>query len=320
MRPMSKKKFPELYNGLICLDKPKGITSHDAIVKVRRILGQKSVGHCGTLDPLASGLLLLILGQGTKLSPYLLNGDKGYRVTAQFGITTDTLDVTGKILEESSSVLSVENIKKAFLELPENLELPVPMFSAVKVGGKKLYKEAHKGRTVETPIKSMHFYDKEILDVSPDKLSFQVKCSKGGYIRSLVHELGKILGSGAVVAELRRTWSAPYEIHQAMDIDSLESAVASDELPLMQGFSSMADMLPSWHQITVTGRDESLLLSGQIPHDLFRLLIPEQRKINQNGQIQNIKVVSGSRGGALVSILQAKPNAPVSICRVFPAI
>ncbi|MEK7358385.1 MAG: tRNA pseudouridine(55) synthase TruB, partial [Bdellovibrionota bacterium] len=149
-------------NGLLLIDKPVGITSHDVVGRARRILGMRGIGHAGTLDPLASGLLVLLIGEATKVSDYILNGDKSYELKARLGITTDSMDMTGIVTREAAVTATSDEVRSAALALQGKLTLKVPVHSAVKVDGKKLYEYAHKGETPDVvPDREMSFYDIE---------------------------------------------------------------------------------------------------------------------------------------------------------------
>ena len=294
------------------IDKPEGITSHDVVARVRRILGTKEVGHTGTLDPFATGLMVLLIGQATKLSDYLRDGDKGYRVEVKLGLETDSLDRTGQIQQSLEVHLSSDKIKKAILAAQGELELPVPMFSAVKIKGKKLYQYAREGAEILVPIKSMNFYSVKIIDISPDSFIAEVSCSKGSYIRAWAKYIGELLGVPATAMELRRTHSSHFQ---------LDSAVTLEQLETSSGFSGcfltpLVKALPDWKTVTVGGKDLKLLKSGQISHDVQRRLVFEQKTAQKNGKILGIKVISGE-SGELLSLLEASPNHKLKVKRVF---
>lgn len=261
------------FHGLLLVDKPSGISSHDVVARLRRILGTKSVGHSGTLDPMASGLMACLINEGTKLSQYILEGDKGYRVRAQFGIRTDTLDVTGQTLETKPVDLSRERILQEALKLQGEMELEVPIYSAVKVQGKKLYEYAREGENeaVVIPKKIMKFWDVTPVEIGPDWAEFDIKCSKGSYIRTWVDLLGKALGCGGAMSALRRTWSSPYHLPQAQTLEAIEAAVKGDGQS--SAFVPMESALPQVKRIRVRGQDRVLLGNGQISHDLRSQLI-----------------------------------------------
>lgn len=259
------------FHGLLLVDKPSGISSHDVVARVRRIMGTKAVGHSGTLDPLASGLMVCLINEGTKLSQYILEGDKGYRVRAQFGISTDTLDTTGTVLETRPVDLSEERILAEVAKLQGEFELPVPIYSAIKVQGKKLYEYARQEQEVTIPMKQMKFWDVTQVGVGQDWAEFDIKCSKGSYIRTWVDLLGKALGCGAAMSSLRRTWSSPYLLEGAQTLETIEKTVKEGERG--SAFVNMDRALPMAKRVRVKGQDQVLLGNGQISHGLRTQLI-----------------------------------------------
>lgn len=208
---------------LLLIDKPLNWTSFDVVAKTRNALGIKKVGHAGTLDPLATGLLILCLGKATKLAERVQATEKEYTGTIRFGATTPTEDAEGE--EENLlpySHLTAETIRAAAESfLGESLQLP-PMFSARKVGGQRLYKLARQGKDVERPAKPMTIYDIEIGKIELPHTDFRVVCSKGTYIRSLARDIGAQLGTGAYLAGLRRTRSGSFSVEAAASIEEVQ--------------------------------------------------------------------------------------------------
>ncbi len=316
---MTSKEF----HGLVLVDKPSGITSHDVVAKLRRILGTKSIGHSGTLDPLASGLMVCLVNEGTKLSQYILEGDKAYRVRAQFGLRTDTLDTTGQTLETFPMELGLERLQQAMRELEGEFEFPVPIFSAIKIQGKKLYDYAREEKAVEIPFKKMRFYDIRLLAVEEGWADFEIKCSKGSYIRTWVDELGKKLGGGAAMSALRRIWSSPYAIDQALTFEKLEQQMErqrQQELasPLAafgaEGFVSLEQALPQVKKIRIKGQDRVLLKNGQISHDLRVQLIASYKMEEVPFFVQ----VMSQETGQLLALVGLEPQKGFVLRRVFP--
>lgn len=302
-------------NGLLLVDKPTDCTSHDVVARARRIFKMRSIGHSGTLDPLASGLMVLLLGEGTKLSDYILSENKRYRLKLKLGLTTDTLDVTGTTLTQVTEPFTftedvVVNIIRE--QLTGTLQLPVPMYSAVKIQGQKLYEYARKNESVEAPIKVMTFFDIELISFNGVEAEVELSCSKGSYIRAWVHELGQKLGCGAVMTELRRLRSEPFSIENAVRLETLEDP---QDLSNLEAFVSMAEALPTWKAVRVMGREESLLRNGQIAKDLAARLILEQKQAVNSGKTVGIRVLdSNSR---LLALLEATPDKGLKIRRVF---
>ena len=212
-----------MYHGVLLLDKPEKMTSHDLVQKVRRLFKQKKVGHCGTLDPSAEGLMVLTLGKACKLSQYLLEGDKTYDLTVQLGLVTDTLDREGRILENRPVCESPQKIRQTVQKCLGDLYLPIPQFSAKKFKGKKLYEYARAGEAVPIIKKNMHFYNLEIQSMSSDQVSCRLSCSKGSYIRSWAEYLGQQLETGGCLIRLKRIESRPYHLNQSILLQDLSA-------------------------------------------------------------------------------------------------
>lgn len=301
-----------MFHGLVLVDKPSGITSHDLVGKVRKIFGTKAVGHSGTLDPLASGLMVLLVNEATKLSQYILEQDKGYILRAKLGLSTDSFDITGKIVEESATnIPNSEIIRAQVQKLQGSLMLPVPSFSAVKIDGKKLYEYARQGQNIEVPIREMHFHAVKLLELESNALSAEILCSKGTYIRAWVQALGQDLGCGAVLTELRRTFSAPFKLDQAVKLEELEVLV-EDKNFYQSCFVPMEAAMAQTKVLRVKGQDEVMLGNGLISHDLRSRLIysfqPESDQV--------IRILS-QESGLLLALIGLEPGKGFSIRRVF---
>lgn len=217
----------EEVNGIIIINKPKGYTSHDVVAKVKKILNVKKVGHTGTLDPNATGVLPLLLNQGTKLSKYLIEHDKEYEVTLKLGLQTDTADGEGKILKEEQVYWNeinskLEDVLNSFIG--KQKQIP-PMYSAIKIKGKKLYEYARNGQTVEIEPREIEIYEIKLRKVKKEKnqMIFQVACSKGTYIRSLCEDIAKKLGTIGYMEELNRTKVGSFSIKDAITMEELEN-------------------------------------------------------------------------------------------------
>lgn len=263
------------FHGLLLVNKEPGGTSHDVVAQARRILNTRSVGHSGTLDPMAGGLMVLLVGEGTKLSNYILEGNKSYRAVAKFGITTDTLDVTGEIRQTRPVTVTPEQIRQAALELQGEFEWEVPIYSAVKVQGQRLHQYARNGEDVVQPKKIMKFWDIGVVSVTDEFLEVDITCSKGSYIRTWIQQLGERLGCGAAMSSLTRTGSVPYSLDRASTLTQIgEAWKAGGELA---AFVPMDRALPAVKKIRVKGPDQALLLNGQISHDLRSMLISQVR-------------------------------------------
>ncbi|MCB0411760.1 MAG: tRNA pseudouridine(55) synthase TruB [Bdellovibrionales bacterium] len=315
----AKKSPGSDLHGLLLVDKPVDWSSHDVVSKVRRLLGISAVGHCGTLDPFASGLLVLLLGQGTKISDYILTQDKSYIVDVLLGKTTDTLDRTGEALSESAVSLSREEVETAVLDLQGEMQIPVPSFSAVKVKGRKLYSYARSDQPVEKPIKVMNFYNLQLLEFDGDKrLKVRMCCSKGSYIRSWASLLGDKLGVGALAEELRRTESQPFRVHDAIGIGSLERwahSEKSDVEELGKSYIPLSQSLPFMRRLTASLRDEKLFSNGQISRDLGGRLVGDIRESQKSGESQVVQICGAN--GSLVGLVEIQPERGARIRRVF---
>lgn len=306
-------------NGLLLIDKPTGLTSHDVVHQVRRTLGIRGIGHAGTLDPLASGLLILLIGEATKVSDYLLNGDKGYEVKVKLGVSTDSMDVTGVVTSERPVECSEARIVEAAMKLQGDLDLEVPVHSAVKVDGKRLYEFAHKGERPESvPVRTMRFFGVEVVEAGSDFARVRMRCSKGSFIRAWVNRMGEDLGCGGAVAELRRLQSEPFEVSQSIGLEELqakwEARTERHGRVLGPAWIPLAESLPHFRRIDVTGQDETLLRNGQISKGVQARLL----QFIQIGQesVPGVRVVSSDTDD-LVAILLAEPGQFYKIKRVF---
>jgi len=219
------------FDGFLIMDKPQGWTSHQLVQKIRKTLGVKKVGHAGTLDPFATGLLILCLGKATKLSSLLASENKGYIGVMKLGMETDTYDLHGKIVRKAEDFhVSEGEIKKVFSSFTGMLRQSPPIFSAVKFKGKPLYYWARKGIHVEPKQREVYIHKLELKQMEGEHVTFEVFCSKGTYVRSLVHDIGKRLGVGAVLVELRRIKSGNFHIYDAISIEEFLSLVARKEI------------------------------------------------------------------------------------------
>lgn len=210
------------WDGAVLIDKPAGPTSHDVVDAVRRQFGLKKVGHCGTLDPAATGLLILVLGRGTKLSEKLMSDDKVYEGSAKFGETTDSYDADGELVASLPvPPMTLEELNQAAAAFQgDQMQLP-PMVSAVKIKGVPLYKLARRGVEVERKPRLIHVYSFRFTSYAEPLGWFRVACTKGTYVRALVHELGRKTGPGAHLASLRRVRSGKFEVKDAIPFEDL---------------------------------------------------------------------------------------------------
>jgi len=216
------------FDGAILIDKPSGMTSHDVVDAIRRQFGIKKVGHCGTLDPSATGLLIIVLGRGTKLSERLMGDDKVYEGTIKFGESTDSYDADGEMTGSMPVMpMTLDQLnEEAATFIGDIMQVP-PMVSAIKKGGMPLYKLARKGVEVEREPRLIHVYNFRFTEYNEPLGMFRVACTKGTYVRSLAHDLGQKLGCGAHLASLRRSASGKFDVADALPLDTILQMSAS---------------------------------------------------------------------------------------------
>lgn len=247
-------------DGIIVVNKPKGCTSHDIVYKVKKITNSK-VGHTGTLDPMATGVLPLLIGKGTLCSKYLINHDKIYQAKIQLGQKTDTADAEGEVVEEQEvgnlSEVSIKEILKTFVGKQEQVP---PMYSAIKVNGKKLYEYARKGQTVEIQPRQIEIYDIKLMKLNKgnNQLQFQVSCSKGTYIRSLCEDIAKRLGTVGYMCELNRVQVGDFNINNSVTVEELQEDKDAADRHLI----SLERLFENKPSINLNSRKLQLFLNG----------------------------------------------------------
>lgn len=235
----------DIPEGILLVDKPQGITSHDVVYKLRRIFHIKKIGHAGTLDPMATGLLVMLIGKATKVSQFLMSMDKEYTGTIRLGQSTDSQDADGEVVEERPvpelSEADVLKEMKAFMG--DQYQTP-PMYSAKKVNGQPLYKLARQGKTIEREPRVINISKMEMNRFELPEIDFLVACSKGTYVRTIAHDLGERLGCGGHLCVLRRTGVGEFRIEKASTIEELEamspSALRKQLIPILQAVPSHA--------------------------------------------------------------------------------
>ena len=215
-----------ILDGIIIVNKEQGYTSNDVVQIVKKIFNEK-VGHTGTLDPMATGVLPILIGKGTLLSKYLINHDKIYVATLKLGIKTDTGDITGDIINESkvdTNILNEKNVLNALEEIKGKQEQIPPMYSAIKINGKKLYEYARKGLTIDIQPRMINIYNTELLniDIENKEIQFRVECSKGTYIRTLCEKIAEMIGTIGTMSSLNREKVGEFEISQAIKVDEIK--------------------------------------------------------------------------------------------------
>ena len=265
-----------MYDGIINIYKEKGFTSHDVVAKLRGILKMKKIGHTGTLDPDAEGVLPVCVGKATKLCELLLEKSKTYEATCVLGLTTDTQDMSGKVLRESAVDVTKEDIENAVKAFIGGYDQIPPMYSALKVNGKKLYELAREGKEVERKPRRVVLDNIDIIDISDDlkHITIRVDCSKGTYIRTLCHDIGEKLGCGACMETLLRTKVDMYELDNALKLCEVETLVEEDNLS--QHLVSIEDILKGYPKVNVVENADKLLYNGNKLN--FKSVVPRNVK------------------------------------------
>ena len=207
--------------GILVVNKRQGITSHDCIYILRDLLGIKKIGHTGTLDPMATGVLPMTIGKATRVSSFIQNSEKEYIATIKFGIETDTEDITGNILERSDKIPTKDEVLEILPKFTGRIEQTPPMYSAVRVDGRKLYKIAREGKVIDRPKREINVSSLKLLETNP--FTLKINCSSGTYVRTLISDIGKELGTFATMTSLIRTKVGPFSVENAIKIDDLES-------------------------------------------------------------------------------------------------
>lgn len=255
-------------DGIINIYKEKGFTSHDVVAVVRKTINQKKVGHTGTLDPDAEGVLPVCLGKGTKLADYIMAERKSYRATVTIGITTTTEDASGEILEKRDFVYDEGKIIEAVnLFKGEYMQTP-PMYSAIKQQGKKLYELAREGKEVYREPRKISIYDINVTGFyPPDRFEIEVDCSKGTYIRTLCVDIGEKLGCGAHMSELLRTASGKFNIENSITLEQLKNYVAEGKIEEI--LMSINDVLSDYNKVRILENGTKLLHNGCKIYDYF---------------------------------------------------
>ena len=230
-------------SGVLLVDKDPGMTSHDVVAIARRSMGIKKIGHCGTLDPMATGLLMLVVGRATKIQDLLMSEDKQYVGTITLGATTTTQDAEGEVVEEREvGSLADEAIEAAFEKYSGNFEQIPPMVSAIKKDGVPLYKLARKGKEVKRDPRPVYVTHYELTRVSLPEIDFTVNCSKGFYVRSYAHDIGATLECGGHLSALRRTRSGEFTLERAVGVEALKSGGAEELISSMVSLAEISLM------------------------------------------------------------------------------
>ena len=278
--------------GFLVIDKPVGLSSFDVIRRVRRILGERRLGHCGTLDPLASGVLPIALGQATRLVQFVMSGAKSYRTTFQLGVTTDTQDASGMVLNERPvNNFDISTLTATLNRFLGDIEQLPPMYSALKKDGVPLYKLARKGIEVERTKRQITVYSIRLIQIELPQVTIEVDCSKGTYIRTLVNDIGELLGCGAHVTSLRRLSTGPFSLCNSVTLDKLEDSGASCILPPTSG-------LKGYQSVELTEEGARRLSFG----------IPPSLSMVSSARLESEEIVLIMRNSALAAIARFDPS------------
>lgn len=279
-------KLQNSMNGVVVIDKPPGLTSHDVVNRVRRILGQRAVGHLGTLDPSATGVLPIVLGNLTRLAQFYAHSEKTYEGVIRFGFATDTYDADGEPTTPPQEVrINCDEVRALAAQFQGALEQMPPPFSAKKIAGVPAYKLARKKQQVELKPVKVEIKEFEILSTTPDQANFRARVASGTYIRSVAHEMGQKLGCGAHLASLRRTAVAEFTIEDAHSLQALETAMqqGSAESFLLTMLVHPRKLVPQLPSVTANEESAALIRSGRAVN------LPEMSRAPQ------VKVFYGQR-------------------------
>ncbi|WP_455716901.1 tRNA pseudouridine(55) synthase TruB [Anaerosporobacter sp.] len=281
-----------MINGIINIYKEKGFTSHDVVAKLRGITKQKKIGHTGTLDPDATGVLPVCLGNATKLCDLLTDKDKEYETVLLLGKVTDTQDITGEVLQESEVMVTEEQVREVVNSFIGEIEQIPPMYSALKVNGKKLYELAREGKVIERKPRPAMIHDITILEVKLNddchEVRMRVACSKGTYIRTLCHDIGEALGPGGCMKSLVRTKVSTFLLEDAITLEEVQKL--QEEGKLACRMTSVEDMFPKYPKVYVNELGERFLSNGN-PLKLDHIKNKEEAKSslgNHNVRVYNI--------------------------------
>lgn len=288
--------------GILPLNKPKGFTSHDCVVRIRKLLNVKKAGHTGTLDPEASGVLPICIGKATKVAEYLADYDKTYEAVVTLGSATTTEDATGEIIEqkEITTPISTEQIRSVLQEMTGPIEQIPPMYSAVKIGGKRLYEYAFKGQVIERPKRKVYIYELELLTDHPidqENRSFaiRVSCSKGTYIRSLAVDIGKKLGYPAHLADLKRIQSGPFTLADTCTFTDIETAVKNGQIDAL--LYSLDIAVAHFEKIVVPDHLASKIEHGAVIRRLKNMKAERTAIYNKKGELIAIYIPHPKKTG-----------------------
>jgi tRNA pseudouridine55 synthase len=325
--------FAREANGIVVIDKPAGITSYDVVRKLKRVLPGVKIGYLGTLDPLATGVLPLLLGEGTKLAPFLETGHKVYDAALHLGVVTDTQDREGQVLQSvdvAACDLSPQKIEEVIQRFRGRIMQLPPMYSALKQKGEPLYKLARRGEEAERALREVEIYELQVTRIDPPALHLHIECSKGTYIRTVAHDIGGELGCGAHLAALRRTRSGPFSLEDALPLEDIEVLLKAGKLkdrmiPLAQAMGFLpvvkvgeADALQISHGQVITLEGASCR-SEEDARQGGRQEVPQGAQQGGRKEGEVVRVVARKGGGlvAVGAIQQGKEGLALRPLRVF---
>jgi tRNA pseudouridine55 synthase len=312
--------FVPRLNGIVVIDKPEGIASYDVVRRFKGLVSGVKVGFLGTLDPLATGVLPLLLGEGTKLAPFLEAGRKVYEASLLLGVVTDTQDREGQILQSvdlGAYDLSPSKIEQVIKRFRGRIQQRPPMYSALKHKGEPLYKLARRGEEAERSLREVEIYELRVTEINPPALGLYIECSKGTYIRTLAHDIGGELGCGAHVAALRRTRSGPFSIDAALPLAEIEVllkerrlnqyliplAQAMGFLPVMEVGETAALQISNGQVIPLKGVDQGVPQGGRKEGEVVRVVAKKE------GGLVAVAEIRQGAGGLVVRPLRVFHDA-----------
>lgn len=290
-----------MYNGIVNVYKERGFTSHDVVAKLRGILKQKKIGHTGTLDPDAVGVLPVCLGSGTKLCDMITDRDKTYEAVMLLGKETDTQDISGTVLHECSveqmrEMVTDEKISSVIQSFVGEYDQLPPMYSAIKINGKKLYELAREGKEVERKTRRVQIHSIEILNMDFPRVTFRVECSKGTYIRTLCHDIGQKLGVYACMENLTRTKAGPFSLEHALTLSEIEQKVKEDTFAGM--VIPVDQMFQEYPALQVPEKYEKILRNGNPL--AVHMMEGQERKPLKNGDMVRVYDSQGAFAGIYI--------------------
>ena len=283
MKDEDSRKLKSAISGILVVDKPTGMTSHDVVAVIRKGTGFRRIGHTGTLDPRASGVLVILIGPAVRLSEYLVCDKKGYEATIRFGAVSDTYDGDGNVIQTGNKIPDDEEIMEAMQAFTGDIVQVPPAFSAIKVNGRKAYDMARKGEKVELQPRNVTIHSFDFIEYNPPELIADIICSSGTYIRSIAHDLGQNLGCGAYLSGLKRTMSGRFTLRDAVPLSELQKAF--EEGTWYQYLIPAADALGEYEEVNLDMEAEKYILNGRkIPakpgnHETLGKAVSEQGEL-----------------------------------------